>query len=1674
MARLSGPQRTGLALAGLLIGLLLLWAGVRVYVREARLDEAALEVQNRLRLPRSAFELEEVDAEGNMRMALRRVAILDPSGDTIVYAPLARLTFASTTFSGTGPIHFDRLQVYEPFVRLVETPAGEWNLTEAFRVEADGNEVRFAAAGDTVGEDAARPLMFHDVFIYDGRALIARPVAPDDPAAARFASRGGPPVQRIDGRAMRVFQVRDIDAYLPLVRVGGDRGIRVEVAELDARLVNPDVHVTDLEGWIEEVQPDRYRFAVETLRTENSSFAGEGAFRLAEDRILYDLQLRANPLDFSDLRGLGFDVPAQGRAAFALDVESLPGGRTALRASDLVVTTPESRVAGRLAATVGGEGPWSFYDTRLTLDPLDFSTLDQLVEAEIPYEGELRGTVTSLETIEEGSGGALRIDLAASFRPENATGERSVVSAVGNVAVGGDAPFRLDGVRVEARPLHLAALSPLVDDPARAEMLRGVLRGSAVASGTPSDLRLTGGAVAYEVGDAPATRVTDLSARISTDPALRYEVSGRAAPLALATLTELYPQLPFRTATLSGPFSISGTAERANFDVDFGGAAGRLAARGTLLPGEPLRFDVSGQVEAFRSGVLLAANNPVQGPLTGTFSARGSAQDFGFDVDLAHQGGAFALGGRVRDPGDGMQFDVAGQLREFRLGTVLGRPGLFNSPLTGPIQLSGGGRQPYRFDVDLRGLGGLVDLEGWFRPGDVPSYFVTGQVAGVNPQLLPGGQGLPPGNLTAALQVQGRGTTPETFEGRIDLDARSSTLAGVPLDAARVRLAANDGVLRIDTLAATFRGARINASGTWGLTRPVAEPLRVSLAAQDLSTLAPLLARAGVEQPDLAGSLAAEGWISGSFRNPAFSFATRGTGLRYGTWRAGQLALEARGSLGPGGWTGYGNLQGEQVLLAGREQFQSVRLEVNAVPGLATFGVLARRDGESDLAVSGSLALDGRELRGTELQSLALRLGDVQWRLANPARIRWGGVDGIAIERLMLRREGDETGLILVDGRLPPTGEAELRVQLTAVDLSIMRRLTNAAPELEGIVNLSVVLEGPVGSPEMVVTGSIDSLDYAGFSASQVAIEARYAGRRLVGQALVRAAGDSLLVTGSVPMLVSLGGTVPGFELLRDEPLEVRVAADSVPLSLVSAAVPTLAEGEGLLAANLVVGGTLNDPEVNGVAAVRGGALTVVPLEQRFTDIRARVVLRGEEIRIDTLTARSDGTASVTGTILLDELGRPRVLLNVLAENFDVIDREDLAQLKVSSNLRIAGRLPEATLSGRLVLEEGTIRIPTFGERRAAAIVDVDVGEIGADTIPEGVAGASAAALFGGLQVAGLQVVVDDGVWLQSEDARIQIRGDLLVTRAGGEPRIYGDLEAVRGTYALRVGPLRREFDIERGLVQFYGTPDLNPTLDIVATNQVRTLDQASTGSVLQVQVQVGGTLQSPTLRLSSNTRPPLPESELLSYLIFGRSTANLGGTTGALAQQILAQELFGGLVAAELEQELSRSGLVDYVRVRSGGAELGSGLGLGQALGVVGLTTPTFEFGWELSNDLFLTLEVGVPAVGDQSPLAGIGLDYQINERTRARAAYESVRRDVFTRPFYAGPTYQFSLDVRHRWEWGRSLPDTTALDSLADSAAAAIAAEAGAPPTAQPQGAGGAVPDPPAETPKKEEGTR
>lgn len=1583
MHRQDRWRRAGLLLLGFCTGLLLLAVGARIWLRGGRELAQARTIRTELNLPAGVFELEEVPRRGQpLRATVRNVVLLDPDGDTIAVAPQLRLVVDPASLAGDGPVVLRDVELRSARIRLVQSRGGEWNFARVARVQAGGQDVG--------GE--GRGVVLRDVRVLDSRATL---------------------VQYQNGeRQSRTIQ--GLAARLPLVRAGGGAW-RVDVASLAGVVPEFDMRIAQLRGTIESAPRDAIRFAIREFRTNRSALSGEGTVRFAGDFPQVVGTFRADPLDFRDLVALGLPVPEEGRATFALRAEARSGGRTAWIVRDAQVAALESRIAGAVTVITGGGRPMTFGDTRLRFDPLNLADLERLgLVDEIPFTGPVRGTLASAE------GDAFRLDLVGTVTPR-AGGPASTIAADGLLALAdgtGADRIQLRGLRVSGQPLNLATLASLF--PEQRDRLQGTLTGGATLFGSPRNLRIEDGDLTYVVGDAPPTRLTNATGRVALDPELRFDLRARAEPLALGTLAELFPALPIRDARVTGPIALSGTAQAVRFDVDLAGDLGGLAARGRVALGEVPRFDVEGTLRGFRPDRLVPGGTPMEGPLSGRFAVDGTTQDFRFDVDLTEAAaGRFALEGRVRRGAAGApQFEAAGEVTNFRLGALIGRPGLFPSPMTGKVALTGGGQQAYRFNVDLRGAIGLLDLRGWYLPGTVPSYAFAGRVVGLDVSGLPGFASAPETSLTATVDIQGRGLTPETFAGRANIVAAPSVVGGMPLDAALVRLAAEGGILRVDTLALAMGGTQINAAGQWGLTRPAPEPLRFSGYSPDLRTLAALIPPPGRFEPQLSGSAAFSGTVGGTLANPVIAANLRGRALRYEAFRADTLAIDLRARREGAGWAGNVTALGDRVVLPGGRSFDAFRLESTFTPRSASLGLFAGRDPQTAISVSAVLDLQPggfRGVRGAEIETLVLRLGPDTWQLAGPTRVRWGGATDLEVERLVLRRTGDAPGLIEVDGRLATTGPLDLRLRVGGIDLAEVRRLVPTLPEMRGTIAMEAAFAGTAANPLLTVEASLDSVRYGGAEAERVTFRARYADRRATVDGLVRVLGSDIArFGGTVPMELTLTGTVPGMRLLDTQPLHARIEADSLPLGLLAAAIPGVTDGEGIAAARITVTGTPARPLVAGGVALSRGAVTIEALGTRYQDIEARLALDGRRVRVDSLFLRNEGTAQVTGSVLLEELTRPRLDLVATFNRFQAIEREDVAALELTGRVALRGRLPEPSLTGRITLEDGSIAIPELSRRRPIDIATADIGDLGADTIPIGPP-SPAVAVLAGLRVENLEVAIGDNLWLRSPDANIQMGGEVTVSRVGPENRINGTLEAVRGSYSLRIGPLTREFDIVRGTVQFFGTGELNPALNILARNEVRTFERGQTG-VLEILVQVAGTMQNPTIQLTSNTRPPLPESELLNYLAFGRSTTELGGATGSLAQELIAQELLGGLILQPLEQGLLRTGLVDYVRIRAGTSDIFGGALLGST---------AIEAGRQIARNLYLTatvFEVGGVFGGAATPQLGLGLDYQITRESSLRAALEPVRRD---RLFQLGTVhdnvrYQFSTDYRRRWEYG------------------------------------------------------
>jgi translocation and assembly module TamB len=421
---------------------------------------------------------------------------------------------------------------------------------------------------------------------------------------------------------------------------------------------------------------------------------------------------------------------------------------------------------------------------------------------------------------------------------------------------------------------------------------------------------------------------------------------------------------------------------------------------------------------------------------------------------------------------------------------------------------------------------------------------------------------------------------------------------------------------------------------------------------------------------------------------------------------------------------------------------------------------------------------------------------------------------------------------------------------------------------------------------------------------------------------------------------------------------------------------------------------------VRGAVTVDDGAAFVRAAGIRVSGVAADVLLAGDSVHLRRLAARSGGpadTASLTGSVVLRPLDNPRFSLRLAARNFLAVDRARLATLWLSTPrpLTLDGPYLGATLRGAVRAERGRISIPELIDKR---IVDLNEYRDVVDTtvfrnrvlLP-----GAPIAFVENLTVDDLSVGVGDDVWLRSPEANIKLGGALAVTgdvgRGLGSARerqlaLLGTLDVERGTYRLNLGIAQPIFDVQPGTLRFFGTPDLNPTLDIRAVHTVRQARAATNRPDVQVQVNIGGTLNQPTLRLASADNPPIPDTDLISYLVTGEpAAAVLGQGAGSGDQGAAVTSIVSRLAGSVLSGALA-GGPFDIVQVQTGG--IGDGQrGIGESSrDILGRTR--LGVGGRLDDRTFYTLSTGLcgltGSAGDQNAfnLFANGLGVRVERR--------------------------------------------------------------------------------------------
>ena len=526
------------------------------------------------------------------------------------------------------------------------------------------------------------------------------------------------------------------------------------------------------------------------------------------------------------------------------------------------------------------------------------------------------------------------------------------------------------------------------------------------------------------------------------------------------------------------------------------------------------------------------------------------------------------------------------------------------------------------------------------------------------------------------------------------------------------------------------------------------------------------------------------------------------------------------------------------------------------------------------------------------------------------------------------------------------------------------------------------------------------------------------------------AALDSLILAP-----VSGIGSIAVRELLwSPDSVSGLIRSRDADLGLLNGLVPGVAEASGPVSIELALAGSPARPRARGAFTLRDGRAVVSGA--RYERLTANIELNDTWLEVRELSAETPrgggrrGAARAHGTVDLSDRNNPVFDLEATANSFRAVNRRGFATLDISTGpaLQLEGPYRAATLRGSVIVDEGTIHLPERLDKEIASLDDrtlfelADTSQVEARSLLPGAPGE----FVSNLRLDDVNVVLGEDVWLRSSEANVELGGSLRVTRglSDAEDRarlaLVGTLNATRGTYVLNLAVVQPTFHVERGTVRFFGTPDINPTLDIRAIHTVRQPRRTIAREDVRILAAITGSLRAPQLSLSSADSLNLSQSDLLSYLVTGEPAFALTGTSTEYAEQLLT--LGGRLAGTLISARIPRS-LFDIVEVRTGAVRLESGSSSVSTSYLNTLYNTRVILGKQLSDRWYVGLSTGLCRANFTEGL-GLRLEYRFNSTYFAQGGIEPGSGDVAcvgtttARTFQQTPP-QLGVDLFRSWRF-------------------------------------------------------
>ena len=348
----------------------------------------------------------------------------------------------------------------------------------------------------------------------------------------------------------------------------------------------------------------------------------------------------------------------------------------------------------------------------------------------------------------------------------------------------------------------------------------------------------------------------------------------------------------------------------------------------------------------------------------------------------------------------------------------------------------------------------------------------------------------------------------------------------------------------------------------------------------------------------------------------------------------------------------------------------------------------------------------------------------------------------------------------------------------------------------------------------------------------------------------------------------------------HDQSLALKINGDLKDLLIIKYLLDDIGSFEGTMNVALQGTGTLGNPLLAGGATLSDATLAIDSLGIQLERLNLKLQSSNDGLSLNGSAVSGKGQIDLLGNLAFNDIANWEANVSLKGTRFEAMHQPE-ALILISPDLQATIAPPEIHLNGELHIPSARLKPKDLGKQtgRSSDVIVMDSKTAAPPEERWQVYTQARLSLGNDVEINGLGLKGDLLGAVELRDKPKQVS------------RAQGRLSIERGSYEA----YGRKLDIERGQLLFSGGPVDNPGLDFRAS---RTIRDVTAG------IRVSGTLIKPELTLFSD--PAMSESDIISYISFGRPMSQVGEGSGSAADSglIAGGNLLGGMVGSAVGLE--------------------------------------------------------------------------------------------------------------------------------------------------------------------------